>query len=322
MKMTLTKILFFCSTILALAMPSKADVALFEKSEKAIAKTNFLRVTEAIISHANITKSATAVTIDDDTNNSSKKAKRNYIGISRVKARKSNAIDNKQLKLNDNYLEAQKSSDTVNWVAQRTAFWNNWIDKCFPAKNWSNTTFQTIGRNYNDFKQTNPILDNEMKAMYNTLADANNYLPGVINSGAENSDPVKVTVAKNEIFYKIVYKGGNINSPSPYYLSESEYNWIKANPSQLEQKLGLPLSSVSAEYDVFTIKSLADDNVIFQSIIAPTKQFANATPNTVYNTPGGKIQSLIINNTKSDRWLKSSTPKEQINPKCLPQIDN
>ncbi|MDR6564071.1 MULTISPECIES: hypothetical protein [unclassified Arcicella] len=317
MKMTLTKILFFCSTILALAMPSKADVALFEKSGKTIGNTNFLGIAEAIINHATTTKSVIDATIDDDdSNKSSKKAKRNYKDIARVEAR------NDKYSKQNNYLGAKESSDTVNWVAQRTDFWNSWIDKCFPAKNWSNTTFQTIGRNYNDFKQTNPILDSEMKAMYNTLADANNYLPGVINSGAENSDPVKVTVAKNEILYKIVYKGGNINSPSPYYLSESEYNWIKANPSQLEQKLGLPLSSVSAEYDVFTIKSLVDDNVIFQSFIAPTKQFANATPNTVYNTPGGKIQSLIINNTKSDLWLKSSTPKEQINPKCLPQIDN
>ncbi len=110
--------------------------------------------------------------------------------------------------------------------------------------------------------------------------------------------------------------------PSPYYLSEAEYQWIKANPAQLEQKLGLPLSSVNAEYDVFTITSQANNNKLFQSTVAPTKQFANSTPSVIYNTTGGRTQSLIINNGDTDFWIKSSSPIETISPNNLPQIGN
>jgi hypothetical protein len=207
-----------------------------------------------------------------------------------------------------------------NWLTQRTSFWDDWINKCFPGKNWDNTTFQTLGKDYGAFKSANTALDNEMRAMYTTPSAADNFLPGIVNSGSTN--PVKVTVNQGEKFYKIVPKGSNINGPSPYYLSEAEYQWIKANPSQLEQKLGLPLSSVSAEYDVFTITSKANNNTLFQSTVAPTKQFANATQNVVYNTTGGRTQSLIINNGDTDFWLKSSTPIETISPNSLPVIGN
>jgi hypothetical protein len=207
-----------------------------------------------------------------------------------------------------------------NWITQRTSFWDDWINKCFPSKNWSNTTFQTVGKDYNAFKTANTTLDNEMRAMYSTQAAADNFLPGVVNSGV--ASPVKVTVNQGDKFYKIVPKGGNINTPSPYYLSEAEYQWIKANPAQLEQKLGLPLSSVNAEYDVFTITSQANNNKLFQSTVAPTKQFANATPSVIYNTTGGRTQSLIINNGDTDFWIKSSSPIETISPNNLPQIGN
>jgi hypothetical protein len=207
-----------------------------------------------------------------------------------------------------------------NWLTQRTSFWDDWINKCFPGKNWSNTTFQTVGKDYNAFKSANTTLDNEMRAMYNSAGDADRFLPGVISSGSTN--PIKIVANQGEKYYKIVAKGGNINSPSPYYLSEAEYQWIKVNPSQLEQKLGLPLSSVNAEYDVFTITSKANNNTLFQSTVAPTKQFANATPNVVYNTAGGRTQSLIINNGDADFWTKSAIPIETISPNSLPIIGN
>lgn len=150
-----------------------------------------------------------------------------------------------------------------------------------------------------------------------TLAD--NFLPGVINSGS--TVPIKITVNEGETFYKIVAKGSNISSPSPYYLSQVEYDWIKANPHLLEQKLGLPLSSVSAEYDVYTITSLVDNNTLFQSVIAPTQQFSNGTPSIIYSTSGGRIQSLIINNNITTNWAKSSSPIETITPNILPTIN-
>lgn len=205
-------------------------------------------------------------------------------------------------------------------LTQRKSFWDEWINKCFPGENWANTTFETLGKDYNTFKNSSSLIDNEMRAMYNSASDADNYLPGVVNSGSTN--PVSVTANQGEKFYKIVPKGGNINSTSPYYLSEADYNWIKANPSQLEQKLGLPLSSVSDEYDVFTITSKVNNNKLFQSTVAPTKQFSNSTPNIIYNTTGGRTQSLIINNSKTNLWEKSVAPIETITPNSLPQIGN
>jgi hypothetical protein len=204
-------------------------------------------------------------------------------------------------------------------LVQRVSFWDDWIAKCFPNKISSNTTFKTKGKDYNLFKNTNSFLDNEMRSMYNTTSDADTYLPAVIESGS--NVPTKITASSGEKFYKIVPNGGNINSPSPYYLSQAEYNWIKANPSQLEQKLGLPLGSVSGKYDVFTITSKVN-NDIFQSSIAATEQYAKATPNIVYRTTGGRTQSLIINNGDQSKWIKSSTPIETISPNVLPQIGN
>jgi hypothetical protein len=195
-----------------------------------------------------------------------------------------------------------------NVLTQRESFWENWINKCFPEKNWGNTTFETLGKDYNTFKSANPTLDNEMRAMYDSDKNADKYLPSVVNSGSTN--PVKIAARQGEKFYKLVQKRGNINSPSPYYLSKSEYNLIKANP----------LSSSSAEYDVFTITSKTNDNQLFQSTIAPTKQFANATPNTVYETTGGGKQSLIINNGDPDYWDKSVNPIETLTPNELPRI--
>jgi hypothetical protein len=108
-----------------------------------------------------------------------------------------------------------------------------------------------LGKDYNTFKTANTAIDNEMRVLYSTPSAADNFLPAIVKSGSSN--PAKVTVNQGDKFYKIVPKGIDINGPSPYYLSEAEYQWIKANPSQLEQKLGLPLSSVGAEYDVFKI---------------------------------------------------------------------
>lgn len=206
------------------------------------------------------------------------------------------------------------------FLEQRLAFWEEWINKCFPSKNWANTTFETLGKDYYVYKSTNVTIDAEMRSLFNSSQDAERFLPTIINSGSTN--PAKVLAKQNEKFYKIVPKGGNINSPSPYYLSETDFNWIKANPSQLEKRLGLPLSSVSAEYDVFTITSKIDNNAVFQSIVASTRQFSNATPSVIYSSSGGQIQSLILNNANPDFWLKSTSPIETISPKSIPIIGN
>jgi len=212
-----------------------------------------------------------------------------------------------------------KPKEETSILEQRNAFWKEWIDKCFPGEDWNTTTFVTNGVEYTAFKANDPDTWQAMVDMYIDTASANSYLPGVVNSGSTN--PIEVYAYAGQKLYKIVPAGKDISGPSPYYVTETQLEWIKLHPAELEQKLGLPLSSVSGEYWIYSITSVADSNLFFQSTIAPTDQFANATPNIVYSTPGGATQSLLINNGDPMKWKKSDEPVEKYIPDTLPKIE-
>ncbi|MCR9173521.1 MAG: fibronectin type III domain-containing protein [bacterium] len=200
-------------------------------------------------------------------------------------------------------------------IEQRKNYWDNIKNSCFPDNDWSKTNFETKGLDYNQVSLNNPALINQMSLKYGNPGAATNFLPGVINSGS--SVPTIKNYSEGDILYKIVPKGNNIQTPSPYYLSQSQYNAVKNNSATLEQVLGLPLSSCSSQYDVFTITA-KDDVTVFESIIAPTKQNAISTPNTIYETTGGGTQTIIIDNGKTELWEKSIAPLETITPNSLP----
>jgi hypothetical protein len=204
-------------------------------------------------------------------------------------------------------------------LEKRTAFWQEWVDKCFPNDDWNTTTFITNGKNYDQFKTDNPEVWQAMADMYTDPATATKYLPEVVRSGS--TYPMEVTAYIGQKLYKIVPQGRDIAGPSPYYVTETQLESIKLHPEELEQKLGLPLSSVSGEYWIYTITSVADDNLFFQSSIASTDQYANATPEVVYSTPGGAVQSLLINNGDPMKWKKSTTPEEKYIPDTLPKVE-
>lgn len=201
-----------------------------------------------------------------------------------------------------------------NITEERTQFWNNWINKCFPDKNWDTSTFKTIGVSYTTFKTTDSLTYKDMKALNPNEVK----LQEVVESGA--TMPHEITIKKGAIFYKIVPKGNNINSASVYYLSQSQLSAIKNKPAKLEQTLCLPLSSVAAAYDVFKITFMDATGYVFQSRIAPSIQFANATPTVKYTTSGGGVQTLILDNTNAQKWHKSTSAISAINPNMLPQI--
>jgi hypothetical protein len=203
-----------------------------------------------------------------------------------------------------------------NWITQRTSFWDDWINKCFPSKNWSNTTFVTKGKNYSAFKTTNTSVYNDMKALNPNEIKLQEFIE------AGSTIPVKVPINNGDEFFKIVPKGNNIGSPSAYYVDQAQLNLIKANPEKLEQVLGLPLGSVNAEYDVFKITYQGSNGYVFKSTVAGTEQFANATPTLKYLTPGGGTQTLILDNMDGAKWLKGSAPIESIAPNKLPLIGN
>lgn len=201
-------------------------------------------------------------------------------------------------------------------LAQRVSFWEDWINKCFPGKNWSNTTFKTIGKDYNAFKTTNTSIYNDMKVLNPNEAKLQEFIE------AGSAIPTKVPINQGDEFFKIVPKGNNIGGPSAYYVDQTQLNLIKANPEKLEQVLGLPLGSVNAEYDVFKITYKGNSGYVFKSTVAGTEQFANATPSLKYSTTGGRSQTLILDNMDGAKWLKGSAPIESITPNNLPQIGN
>jgi hypothetical protein len=139
---------------------------------------------------------------------------------------------------------------------------------------------------------------------------------------AGSTIPTKVLIDQGDEFFKIVPKGNNIGSPSAYYVDQAQLNLIKANSENLEQVLGLPLGSVNAEYDVFKITFQGNSGYVFKSTVAGTEQFANATPALKYITPGGGIQTLILDNMDGAKWIKGSAPIESIIPNKLPLIGN
>ncbi len=221
---------------------------------------------------------------------------------------------NEANKIVENKLHYLDRDDSIKQI--RKNYFQYFINTCFPQQNWDSTVFNTLGWAYNEMKYDDTIVYTIMSSMYSQNAIATKYLPSIINAG---STYPKIKVAElGECFYKIVKKGGNINTPSPYYLSDSMYKAILTSPCNLEQQLGLPLSSVSVQYDVFTIKSVANNNFYFNSIIAPTLQYDKTNKTTIYNTTGSAVQSLIINNNDSSKWIKSSLPIITFMPFCQP----
>lgn len=206
-------------------------------------------------------------------------------------------------------------------LEERTAFWKEWKDKCAPPTTKSDSSiFTTNGKNYDQFKEGNPEVWQAMIDMYQTPAAGEQFLPGVVNSGS--TYPMQLSAYSGQKLYKIMPPEGKIvGSYSPYYMSEIQLEHLKLHPADLEQKLGLPLQSCSGEYWIYSITSIVDDNVFFQSTIASTEQYAATTPNVVYHTPGGATQSLLINSNDPTKWKKATEPDEKYVPETLPNIE-
>jgi hypothetical protein len=216
--------------------------------------------------------------------------------------------------------EINAANDVINSAAtiaaQRTNFWETWITNCFPNRDWNLTTFQTSGLDYQSFNQSQSVLKSEMLALGANEAK----ISEVIESGS--NIPQKISITKNQKFYKLVPKGNNINGGSVYYIDQGQLNALESSTASIEQVLGLPLASTSAEYDVFSITYLKDNGYVFQSNVAPTNQFATSTPNIQYETSGGALQTIIFDNMNSNNWSKSPICMKTISPTQLPNIGN
>lgn len=213
----------------------------------------------------------------------------------------------------------EQTEENSSILEERTAFWKEWNEKCAPPTTETNASiFKTLGKDYETFKTNDTEVWQAMIDLYQTPEDGEKWLPGLIESGS--TYPIPVHAYAGQKLYKIVAAGKNISSPSAYYMTEMQLEKVKMHPADLEQTLGLPLQSCAGEYWIYSITSLVDDNVFFQSSIAPTEQYASATPEIVYHTPGGGVQSLLINNMDPLKWKKSEEPDEKYIPDTLPHI--
>ncbi|MGL4768457.1 MAG: hypothetical protein ACRCV6_10335, partial [Formosimonas sp.] len=95
----------------------------------------------------------------------------------------------------------------------------------------------------------------------------------------------------NEPLIKIVPKGGRSPDYSPYWTTESEFNAASADGKNLSKHFGLPISSESAEYDIYKIVPKQPTEV-FISQVARTTELKGA--DTVFKH-GGARQYLTPN---------------------------
>ena len=216
------------------------------------------------------------------------------------------------------------SSDCTNCALERVEFWNRWLDACAPGNNaastkadWSQTTFRTVGVTYEGFKTEDSLDYVAMTALYSSEELAKKYLPSIILSGSDYPD--KATINEGEYLTKLVKVGANISGFSVYYITPKELKRLKAKPDRIEQELGLPLTSNAGVYLVYRMYAI-DDNVVFQSHVAPTVQY-NKPEKAVYWTSGGATQTLVIDNGNTARWTKETIPSDTLRIQTLPNIN-
>ena len=107
--------------------------------------------------------------------------------------------------------------------------------------------------------------------------------------------PQIINPTSNMSLYKIVKKGGTISENSPFWLSKNEFIKILKSNEKIENLLALPEESCSKSYDIYKItlkrNKKLDNVLIFESIIAPTKQGR-------LKRAGGAIQTLVPDRQK------------------------
>lgn len=218
----------------------------------------------------------------------------------------------------------KKSHNCPDFRSERLEFWNGWLDACAPGNyasstnaDWSETTFRTVGVTYEGFKVEDSLDYHAMVALYDSVALAEKYLPSIILSGSDYPD--KALIKKGEYLTKLVKIGANISGYSVYYITPQELARLKRTPSRIEQALGLPLTSNAGAYLIYRMYA-SDDNVVYQSHVAPTIQY-NSPREAVYWTSGGATQTLVINHRDTTLWLKDRIPSDTLKVSSLPDIN-
>lgn len=170
------------------------------------------------------------------------------------------------------------------------------VERFLKRSDWKDDLIKKYGDDIGDFKprglnpsQVSQSTKNAMLKEYPSSLSPQlkeRFLSDVLKSGS--TSPVRLKMNSGGELFKVVPKGNTPNK-SPFYLRKSELDNLKKS-GNIEQKLGLPISSHAAEYDVY--KAVAKQTVnVFKSKVAPTIQNG-------YKTTGGATQSLILDTSK------------------------
>ena len=196
--------------------------------------------------------------------------------------------------------EVVNIANEVDLISDRTSWYNNLTTQYCP---FNINNFHTNGIAASSVPATT---FNEMLAEYSSaisLQDKTRYCNDLIASGS--TVPVKHELTAGAMLIKVVPKGQKVSAYTAYFMTMEEFNSLE-NSALIEQKLGLPLTSHSISYDVYTISSTSDA-VVFESTVAPTIENG-------YSTIGGAKQTLVIDRSKwsAPTFLKTLTPPSQL----------
>lgn len=201
------------------------------------------------------------------------------------------------------------------WETKRDSIWNNYRNEYFI--DWKSTSFVTQST-VDSTSQTYLRVFDKVKDM--ACEKDKDKIKDIFYSGL--SYPIEINVNAGEVFYKIVPKHFDnskfAQNLSVYYLDAVEYSYISTNEEYLESYLGLPLSSVSGDYKVYSITA-QQNTTVYKSYIAPTIQYVKDNSAVLYRTKGGVVQTLVLNVCDSTIWEKVADDTIQIAPKVLPK---
>ena len=119
-----------------------------------------------------------------------------------------------------------------------------------------------------------------------------------INSGS--TMPISTPLDVTDKLVKVVPAGGAPSATTGYWMKQSQFDALMAEPSSLASKLGLPPGMQVDKFDVFQITP-KQGAVVYESKIAPT------TVDGVANTTGDAIQDIVVDRSMFSLPIKTGT---------------
>jgi hypothetical protein len=117
-----------------------------------------------------------------------------------------------------------------------------------------------------------------------------------------STPPVARPVDITDNLVKVVPAGSAPSTGTGYWMTQSEFNALKADPASMVSKLGLPPYMHADAFDVFQITP-RPGALVFESTIAPT------TVNGVASTTGGARQTIVVDRNQFTPPVKIGSVK-------------